>query len=178
MKKEIILSGFGGQGVMSIGKNLVEAGVDEDLEVSWVPSYGPEMRGGTANCTVKVSDEPIGSPMASGLDIAFTMNAQAIDKFEASIRPGGYLFVNSTIVDPGRTYRDDIHVVKVAASETAAQLQNAKGANLVMLGAVATTTGLFGKDELESGMCRYFESKGKGKYNEKNLEALRAGYID
>ena len=178
MEVTIICAGFGGQGVLTAGMLIASIANDEGKKITWFPSYGAEMRGGTANCTVKVSDEPIGSPMASGLDIAFTMNAQAIDKFEASIRPGGYLFVNSTIVDPDRTYRDDIHVVKVAASETAAQLQNAKGANLVMLGAVATTTGLFGKDELESGMCRYFESKGKGKYNEKNLEALRAGYID
>ena len=176
MEVRIVCAGFGGQGVLTAGMLIASIANDEGKKITWFPSYGAEMRGGTANCTVKVSDQPIGSPMADILDIAFTMNEPAIDKFEGAIRPGGYLFVNSTIVSPERTYREDIHVIKVPASERAAEVHNDKGANLVMLGAMSKVTELFSQEELESGMCRYFASKGKAQYNEKNLEALRAGY--
>ena len=110
MKKEIILSGFGGQGVMSIGKNLVEAGVEEELEVSWVPSYGPEMRGGTANCSVILSDERIGSPVVEAPTEVIAMNRPSLTKFEPSVVPGGTVFVNSSIVID-KVQRTDVKAV-------------------------------------------------------------------
>ena len=105
MKHEVILSGFGGQGVMSIGKNLVEAGVEEDLQVSWVPSYGPEMRGGTANCTVILSDERIGSPLVEYPSEVVVMNRAALAKFGPHVQKGGIMFINSSIV-PDKVDRD------------------------------------------------------------------------
>ena len=125
MKKEVILSGFGGQGVMSIGKNLVEAAVAEDLEASWVPSYGPEMRGGTANCTVIISDERIGAPLVENPTEVIAMNRAALAKFEGSAAPGGTVFVNSSIV-PDKVRRDDVKAVYVPCDEIAAELGNAK----------------------------------------------------
>ena len=107
MKKEVILSGFGGQGVMSIGKNLVEAAVAEDLEASWVPSYGPEMRGGTANCTVIISDERIGAPLVERPSEVVAMNRAALAKFESRVAPGGTVFVNSSII-PDKVSREDV----------------------------------------------------------------------
>ena len=176
MEVSIVCAGFGGQGVLTAGLLLGSIANDRGQKITWFPSYGAEMRGGTANCTVKISDKNIGSPMTNHLDIAFTLNEPAIDKFENMIKPGGYLFVNSTIVDPDRKYRDDIRVIKVPASAEAERVGNNKGVNLIMLGALISVTGLFGKEEFEEGVCRYFEGKGKGKYNAKNVEALRAGY--
>ena len=110
MNKEIILSGFGGQGIMSMGKNLAEAGVEEGLEVSWVPSYGPEMRGGTANCTVILSDERIGSPLVEAPSEIIVMNRAALHKFEPEVVPGGTVFVNSSIV-PDKVSRKDLKAI-------------------------------------------------------------------
>jgi len=134
MKKEVILSGFGGQGVMSIGKNLVEAAVAEELEASWVPSYGPEMRGGTANCTVIISDERIGAPLVENPTEVVAMNRAALAKFEKRVAPGGTVFVNSSII-PDKVAREDVTAVYVPCDEIAAELGNAKVANMVMLGA-------------------------------------------
>ena len=97
MKKEIVIAGFGGQGVMSIGKSLVEAGLEEGLEVSWVPSYGPEMRGGTANCSVIMSDEPVGSPIVYHPTELIAMNGPSLKKFEDEVVPGGTVFLNSSM---------------------------------------------------------------------------------
>ena len=109
MKHEVILSGFGGQGVMSIGKNLVEAGLEEDLQVSWVPSYGPEMRGGTANCTVIISDERIGSPLVENPSEIVVMNRAALAKFGPQVKSEGFIFINSSIV-PDKVERTDVKV--------------------------------------------------------------------
>lgn len=176
MEKSIVCAGFGGQGVLTAGMLLASVAYTNKMKITWFPSYGAEMRGGTANCTVKISDSNIGSPMSSSLDIALTMNEPAIDKFEGNVKPGGYLFVNSTIVNPDRKYREDINVVKVPATNIATEVGNDKGANLVMLGAVIKKTGIFDEKTFEDGVCTYFEDKGKGKYNAKNLDALRSGY--
>ena len=120
MVKEIICAGFGGQGVLTAGMLLTNAGMEQQKQVVFYPSYGSEMRGGTANCTVKISDTLIASPVADELDILFTMNTPAIDKFERRLKSGGLLLVNSSIVPEDREYRRDIHVVKVPATEIAA----------------------------------------------------------
>ena len=138
MMVEMICAGFGGQGVLTTGLILAEAGMKLGMNVLWYPSYGSEMRGGTANCTIKFSDKEIASPCAKKIDILMAMNAPAIDKFESSLRPGGLLLVNSSLVHE-REYRDDIQVVKVPMTEIAAEYENPKGANIVMMGAMAPT---------------------------------------
>ena len=173
---EIICAGFGGQGILTTGMMIINAGMEHSKNVCWYPSYGSEMRGGTANCNVKISDGKIASPYCKNIDILFTMNAPAIDKFEKMIKPGGYLLVNSSLVDDNREYRDDINVVKVPATDLASKVQNSKGSNIVMLGALMKATKLFEKEQFSDAMCKYFEDKGKGKFNAKNIEAYEAGF--
>lgn len=174
-KKEIICAGFGGQGVLTAGMILINAGMGQDKNVLFYPSYGSEMRGGTANCTVKISDGLIASPVSKQPDILFTMNTPAIDKFEARLKSGGLLLVNSSIVPEDRTYREDIRVVKIPATDIAAEVQNPKGANLVMLGALAANSDLYSVDYLEEAIVSFFEKKGKGKFKEKNVACYRRG---
>lgn len=171
---EIICSGFGGQGVLTAGLILADAGMEAGKCVTWYPSYGSEMRGGTANCNVKISDEEIPSPYcgAGTTDIVFTLNNAAIDKFEGMLRPGGLLLVNSSLVHE-REYRDDIKVVKVPMTEIAAEHENPKGANIVMMGAMAANSDLFTEDDLERLTNEFFEKKGK--INPKNSLCFRAG---
>ena len=151
MGKEIICAGFGGQGVLTAGMLLINAGMEQDKNVLFYPSYGSEMRGGTANCT------------------------PAIDKFEERLKPGGLLLVNSSIVPEDRKYRDDIKIIKIPATDIAAEVRNPKGANLVMLGALAANSDLFSVEYMESAIVSFFEKKGKGKYNEKNVACYRRG---
>ena len=160
MMVEMICAGFGGQGVLTTGLILAEAGMKLGMNVLWYPSYGSEMRGGTANCTVKFSDKEIASPCAKKIDILMGMNAPAIDKFESSLRPGGLLLVN-------------IRVVKVPMTEIAAEHENPKGANIVMMGAMAANSDLFTEDDLERLINEFFEKKGK--INPKNSLCFRAG---
>ena len=173
MKREIILSGFGGQGVMSIGKNLAEAGVVEGLEVSWVPSYGPEMRGGTANCTVILSDERIGAPLVEEATEIVVMNRPSLLKFEKVVRPGGTVFINSSIV-PDKVTRDDVRAVYVPCDEIAAELGNPKVGNMVMLGAYIGATGALKVETIQQMIEEMFTGK-KAKLVPLNLEALQRG---
>ena len=175
MAKEIICAGFGGQGVLTAGMLLINAGMEQGKNVLFYPSYGSEMRGGTANCTVKVSDKLIASPVSKNPDILFTMNTPAVDKFEDRLKPGGLLLVNSSIVPDDREYGKDITVVKIPATDIAAEIQNPKGANLVMLGALAAHSDLFTVEYMEQAIVSFFEKKGKGKYNEKNVACYRRG---
>lgn len=170
---EMICAGFGGQGVLTTGLIIAHSAMMLGKEITWYPSYGSEMRGGTANCTIKINDSAIASPVSKHPDIVCALNAPAVDKFEASIKAGGYLFVNASLVDNARIYRDDIHVVKVPMSEIAMELGNPKGANLVLLGAVAAHTGLFRLNELDEQVTAYFAKKGK--VNPKNSACLAAG---
>ena len=166
-KREIILSGFGGQGVMSIGKNLAEAGVVEGLEVSWVPSYGPEMRGGTANCTVILSDERIGAPLVETATEIVVMNRPSLLKFEPALEAGGMAFINSSIV-PDKVSRDDIRAIYVPCD------QIAKVANMVMLGAYVGATEALQVSTIEEMIHEMFTGK-KAKLVPLNLEALQRG---
>ena len=173
MKKEIMIAGFGGQGVMSIGKTLVEAGMVEDLDVSWVPSYGPEMRGGTANCSVILSDAPIGSPVIYNPTELIAMNTPSLKKFESSVVPGGIVFLNSTIVKD-EVARDDVKVVRVPCDQIAAELGNSKVANMVMLGAYIAATGALKVDTIQGMLTHMFTGK-KAKLVHLNMEALARG---
>lgn len=135
MTHEMILAGFGGQGVMLMGQMLAYAGMIEGKHVSWLPSYGPEMRGGTANCTVVVSDQPVGSPLITRPGIVVAMNLPSLDKFEGSIKPGGLLIYNSSLIKR-QPKRDDITVLPVSANEIANELGSDRIANMVVLGAL------------------------------------------
>ena len=133
MKEEIIIAGFGGQGVLSMGKILAYAGLMEDKEVTWMPSYGPEQRGGTANVTVIVSDERISSPIASTFDIVVVLNQPSFEKFESKVKPGGLLiYEESTIINPPT--RTDIKVHSIAAIDAANEMHNSKAFNMIVLG--------------------------------------------
>jgi 2-oxoglutarate ferredoxin oxidoreductase subunit gamma len=139
MTHELLIAGFGGQGVLSMGQTLSYAGMVEGKEISWMPSYGPEMRGGTANCIVIVSDRRISSPIISRFDSVIVLNQPSMDKFENAVKPGGLLLYDSTnIISPPT--RDDIRIVPIAASEEAAALKNMRIMNMVMLGAFLEQT--------------------------------------
>ena len=133
MKKEIIISGFGGQGVLSMGKILAYSGLMDDKEVTWMPAYGPEQRGGTANVTVIVSDEKISSPILSKFDIAIVLNQPSLEKFEPKLKPGGILIYDGYgIINPPT--RKDITVYRIDAMDKAAEMKNGKVFNMIVLG--------------------------------------------
>ncbi|BFL14814.1 2-oxoacid:acceptor oxidoreductase family protein [Enterocloster clostridioformis] len=173
MKKEIMIAGFGGQGVMSIGKSLVEAGLQEGYEVSWVPSYGPEMRGGTANCSVILSSEPIGAPFVYTPSELIAMNGPSLKKFENDVLAGGIIFINSSVVTEGID-REVVSVCKVPCDEIAGELGNPKVANMVMLGAYAAATKALSPATLQ-GMIRHMFTGPKAKLVDLNLRALERG---
>ena len=173
MKKEIIISGFGGQGVMSIGKNLVEAGMEEGFHVTWAPSYGPEMRGGTANCSVVLSDRPVGSPVFTYPTELIAMNAPSIDKFGPMVLSGGLVFINSSVVS--QTFeRPDVKTLYVPCEGIAYEVGNPKVANMVMLGAYVAATGALKPETIEA-MIHHIFTGPKAKLVPLNLEALKRG---
>lgn len=170
---EVICSGFGGQGVLVAGMILADAGMEDNKQVSWYPSYGFEMRGGAANCDVKISDGEIPSPYCLEPDVVYTLNEQAIDTYESRLKPGGVLLVNSSLVPEGRTYRDDIKVIKVPATDIAEELHNARGTNIVMLGALACASDKYDEDKMRAAVEHYFAKKGKN--NPKNAQCFDRG---
>lgn len=135
MHEEVIISGFGGQGALFAGQLLTYAGLAEGRHVSWIPSYGPEMRGGTAHCTVIISDEPIGSPIIYRPTSCIVLNPPSFEKYEPLVKPGGFLVVNSSLVRQ-KSARTDITVVEVPANDLAYEIGNVRVANLVLLGAL------------------------------------------
>ncbi|NMW84519.1 2-oxoglutarate oxidoreductase [Peptoniphilus sp. AGMB00490] len=137
--RNIIAAGFGGQGIMAMGQLITYSGMLENKFVSWLPSYGPEMRGGSANCSVVVSDEPVGSPVISQATDVVVMNEPSLEKFEQYVAPGGNLFINSSLVKKAST-RDDVNVFSIPVNDLANELGNAKVANMVMLGAFLQVT--------------------------------------
>lgn len=139
MLHELIIAGFGGQGVLSMGQLLTYAGMLENKEVSWIPSYGPEMRGGTANCGVTISDKPISSPMVAEPSTAIIMNRPSLDKFEKTLQAKGILLINSSLVDK-KVERQDVQTYLIPANEIAEEIGNSKVANIVLLGAFLELT--------------------------------------
>ena len=158
---EIICSGIGGQGVLVAGNIIADIAMEDGKNVSWYPSYGFEMRGGAANCEIKIDDGDLQSPYCIEADILFTMSEKAIDTYEERVKPGGVLLVNSSIVDPERKYRDDIKVIKVPATAIAQEAENARGTNIVMLGAMAAASELYDEEHVRAGVQNYFGKKGK-----------------
>jgi len=173
MQNDVIIAGFGGQGVLLIGKILAYAGMRDGKEVSWLPSYGPEMRGGTCNCTVVISDKPVGSPVVQHPRAALVLNVPSLEKFEPMVKPGGLLLLNSSLIhrDASRT---DLAVVKVPANEVANELGNPRGANMVALGAYLGASDALPLAVVEEIVRETFA--GKDKVIEANVEALRRGH--
>ena len=169
-----IIAGFGGQGSLLMGKIMAYAGMLEGKEVSWCPSYGPEMRGGTANCHVIIDDEPIGSPIVTRPNILVAMNKPSLDKFENTVSDGGYVFIDTTLIDRN-VEREDVNEICVNATETALNIGNKSLANMVMLGAVLKKTELFTIDEIEYTMKKSLPEN-KHKLIEMNIKAVKEGY--
>jgi 2-oxoglutarate ferredoxin oxidoreductase subunit gamma len=173
MQSDVIIAGFGGQGVLLIGKMLAYAGMHRGLEVSWMPSYGPEMRGGTANCSVVLSDRPIGSPVIQSPRCLMVLNLPSLDKFEDDVKPGGLIVVNTSLV-PREVRRTDVRVCKVPGNDVAVELKNPRGVNMVMLGAFLGATGVLEVPEIEPLVHETFGAKPR--VVEANLVALARGH--
>ncbi len=172
--EKIISAGFGGQGVMSLGMLLTYAGMLEKKEVSWLPSYGPEMRGGTANCSVIVSDQPVGSPIITNdATTAVIMNLPSLVKFEKDVAPGGKIFINSSLISQ-KVERDDVEVYYVPCNDIATELGNPKVANMVMLGAYLEVTGIVATDSVLEAFKKVF-GPSKEKFIPLNTEAIKKG---
>ena len=172
MKKEIIISGFGGQGVLSMGKILAYSGLMEDKEVTWMPAYGPEQRGGTANVTV-VSDERISSPILSKYDIAVVLNQPSLDKFEPKIKPGGILIYDGFgIINPPT--RKDINVYCINAMDKAAELKNSKVFNMIVLGGLLEVSPVVSDKGVEKALFKTLPER-HHHLIPLNMEAIKAG---
>lgn len=170
---EVLMAGFGGQGMLLSGKLLAYAAMQKGLEVSWLPSYGPEMRGGTANVTVCISDRPVGSPYISRPRELLVMNQPSLEKFGSRVRPGGVIIVNSSLV-PIKCDRDDCTVLYLPANDIAQEAGTARAANLAMLGAYVALAGIVDSDTVIKMIKKEF--KKKAKFIPANVAAYKAGY--
>lgn len=171
MEKQILVAGFGGQGVLSIGLFLTHSALMEGHNVSWLPSYGAEMRGGTANCMVTIADEAICSPLTDYPMHAIIMNRPSLDRFETKVKPGGFLVLNTSLVDR-EVEREDLQVLKIPVTKTAEEMGFAQAANMVILGAFIVKSKVV---EVDSAI-KCFETVFKGKKS-KNLERNRSAFM-
>ena len=171
---QILIAGFGGQGVLFIGKFLAYKGLKEDKQVSWLPSYGPEMRGGTANCSVVLSETPVGSPIITTPDVLVAMNLPSLLKFVDSVAPGGHIFVDSTLIDEKVT-RTDVKVHYVPATQIAKDAGFGSLANMVLLGKVLKECEELSIDGCKETLESFIPAK-KANLIETNCQALQAGY--
>lgn len=174
MTYETIFAGFGGQGILFAGKVIAYAGMVENKNVSHLPSYGPEMRGGTCNCHVIVSDDPVASPIIVEPTSVVAMNAPSFDKFENALVPGGKAFVDSTLVSRDAK-RDDIEVFKIPATQMANEMGLPKLANMIIVGKLVKETGIFTFDELSKAVKKLVPAS-KPELYDSNMKALEAGY--
>ena len=168
-----VIAGFGGQGVLSMGLNLAEAAMLEGKNVTYLPAYGAEVRGGTANCTVAISDDEIASPVASSPEFVVAMNQPSAVKFQHHIQSGGLFFINSSLVETDLV-RGDIEIIHVPANKIADDLGNPRAANMIMLGAFTKKSGLVQLDSVKTALKRTLSTKKK--LIEINEKALEAGY--
>jgi 2-oxoglutarate ferredoxin oxidoreductase subunit gamma len=174
MQKEIIIAGFGGQGVLFGGQVVAYAAMDAGKEVTWIPSYGPEMRGGTANCTVVIADEEIGSPLVEHPPLAIALNLPSFDKYEQVLQEGGTLVVNKSMVDRSAK-RNDIKVLFVPCNEIAEEIGDKKLLNMVAVGALLTVLPEISLADIEKALAAHLPARHKDLLP-KNYEALRRGY--
>lgn len=173
MNEEIIIAGFGGQGVLSMGKILAYSGIMGNKEVSWMPSYGPEMRGGTSNVTVIISDEKISSPILGTFDNAIILNQQSLDKFEETIKPGGVL-----IYDPNgitrHPVRKDINIYQIAATDKASEIGISKLFNMIVLGGFLKVKPIINEEFIQKGLEKSLPKRHHGLIPD-NLNAIHIG---
>lgn len=174
METSIIISGFGGQGVLFAGQLLAYAGMDAGRHVTWIPSYGPEMRGGTAHCVVIISDETIGAPTVARPDVAVALNLPSYDKYEPMVKPGGLLVVNSSLVDT-QSNRTDIDRIYVPANAIAEEWGTAKMMNMVAIGALLAARPVLPLDVVEQALIAHLPA-GKQHLVEANLKVIRHGF--
>jgi len=173
MHEEIIFSGFGGQGALFAGQLLAYAALDSGLQVTWIPSYGPEMRGGTAHCTVVVSDEPIGSPLVRRPAAVVALNLPSFEKYEPLVKPGGLLVYNESLI-PAEPSRPDIRYIAVPANVIAEELGNVRQGNVVLLGAYLAAAGFLPLAAVEAALDNHLSQRQR-RYLASNKEALRRG---
>jgi 2-oxoglutarate ferredoxin oxidoreductase subunit gamma len=174
MQSEVQFAGFGGQGIMLMGQILAQAAMMEGHEVVWIPSYGPEMRGGTAYCTVVIGDRPIGSPIIRNPKHLVAMNRPSLEKFVNSVKPGGVIFINSSIISI-EAGRDDVDVLKVPIIEIARNLGNTKAANIVALSAFVVRSNFVRFESLQNAVKDKFASKEK--LIPLNMQAMEEGKL-
>lgn len=174
MQKEIIIAGFGGQGVLFGGQVLAYAAMDNGKEVTWIPSYGPEMRGGTANCTVVIADQEIGSPLVKHPPLAIALNLPSFDKYEELLAPGGTLIVNQSMVDRA-SKRSGIHVLFVPCNEIAEEIGDRKLLNMVAVGALLTALPEVKLEDVEKALEAHLPARHKHLLP-KNYKALKRGF--
>lgn len=166
-------AGFGGQGVLLMGYVLSHGAMNKGLEVTYFPSYGAEMRGGTANCTVTAADQPIASPVTGSPDILVAMNGPSLDKFEGSVKENGLIVVNRSLIKWGPK-RTDVEVLSVPLVDLAVEVGSDRSANMIMIGAVCAKTGLLSRDETVVGMQKAL--KGKDKFFAMNQQGIEKGF--
>jgi len=174
MQKEILIAGFGGQGVLFAGQVLAYAAMDTGKEVTWIPSYGPEMRGGTANCTVVIADEEIGSPLVKNPPAVIALNLPSFDKYEDSLQPGGVIVVNESMVDR-KAERDDITVIYVPGNEMAEACGDRRLLNMVMTGALLATFPILSLDDVKAALKAHLPARHQ-KLIPNNFDAMDKGF--
>lgn len=174
MTSNILIAGFGGQGILFAGKFLAYTGMIEEKQISWLPSYGPEMRGGTANCSVILSDDPIGSPIVSKPDVLIAMNLPSLDKYENAVVPGGMIFIDSTLIGR-KVEREDVKVFYIPSTKLAQEIGAPTLANMIIMGKVIKETGVVSEDDIESGLKKVVSAKHAGMLDI-NLKAIKTGY--
>ena len=174
MTKEILIAGFGGQGVLFAGKLLAHIGLHEDKQLSWLPSYGPEMRGGTANCSVIISDEPVGSPIVTKPDILIAMNLPSLDKYENDVVSGGVIIVDSSLIGR-KVNRTDVTVFYIPATAMAQKINAPTLANMIIIGKLIKETGVVSYSGIDDVLSKIVSARHKDLL-EINKKALDTGY--
>lgn len=174
MTKNILLAGFGGQGILFSGKFIAYEGLLEGKELSWLPSYGPEMRGGTANCSVILSDEPVGSPIVTNPDILIAMNLPSLDKYENAAVPGAHILVDSSLIDR-KVMREDVEAHYIPATRLASDNELSGLANMIMIGYMIRKTGVIPYENVAKAMEKVVPAK-KQNLLELNKKAVELGY--
>lgn len=174
MTTNLLIAGFGGQGILFAGKFLAYKALLEGRQLSWLPSYGPEMRGGTANCSVILSDEPIGSPIVSRPDVLIAMNLPSLDKYEDAVVPGGTILVDSTLIER-KVKRDDVRVFYVPSTAMAHEIGAPTLANMIMVGKFIRETVAVSDEHLEDALHKVVSARHADLF-EINLKAIRCGY--
>ncbi|MBR1757865.1 MAG: 2-oxoacid:acceptor oxidoreductase family protein [Lachnospiraceae bacterium] len=173
MTREYLFAGFGGQGLLFSGKVLAYKGLIEEKNVSWLPSYGPEMRGGTANCSVIISDEPVGAPIISHPDVLVAMNLPSLDKFEAAVKPGGTILVDSSLIER-KVARDDVSVYYVPATKIAGENGFSTLANMILMGKLLDVFGEYDVEMVHQALGKCVSAR-HADLLELNLKAMEIG---